>query len=155
MSNVLDKTMSLVCWKWVWVVYAATLAHSPGTQVELAITYLTDEQLEHMHKTEGSYNLMRLDNIALFLAESLSACRSAHLHHISSFVSTMAAKCSLQTYPCCSCLTFNTNIGSEVPSFIVGDPCHGGPQLVLHYQMYSVPVQTICGTVTTKECVSA
>jgi hypothetical protein len=31
----------------------ASLAPSPGTDVEVFVTFLTDKQLEHMHVTEG------------------------------------------------------------------------------------------------------
>lgn len=47
---------------------AATLQHVPGVSVEVSITWLTDEQLELMHGTEGrgaSYDYARLDGLEL------------------------------------------------------------------------------------------
>lgn len=49
---------------------AATLQHVPGASVEVAITWLTEEQLELMHGTEGrgaSYDYARLDGLDLSL----------------------------------------------------------------------------------------
>eukprot|EP00667_Euglena_gracilis_P012772 EG_transcript_13126 len=50
----------------------ATLQASPGTAVELFVTFLTDQQLEHMHSTEGGYNLLRLNAVDLRLGQSLA-----------------------------------------------------------------------------------
>jgi hypothetical protein len=50
----------------------ATLEASPGTAVELFVTYLTQDQLQHMHKTEGAYDLLRLNNIRLEEGHSLA-----------------------------------------------------------------------------------
>eukprot|EP00668_Euglena_longa_P016909 GGOE01021220.1.p1 GENE.GGOE01021220.1~~GGOE01021220.1.p1 ORF type:complete len:354 (+),score=87.53 GGOE01021220.1:141-1202(+) len=50
----------------------ATLQASPGSAVELFVTYLTDPQLERMHSTEGGYNLLRLNAIQLHVGQSLA-----------------------------------------------------------------------------------
>ena len=44
---------------------AATLEHSPGTVVEVAVTYLTPELLKRMDDTEGAYDFVRLTGITL------------------------------------------------------------------------------------------
>ena len=47
---------------------AATLQHSPGTRVELFITWLPEVLMERMHATEGRgafYDYVRLDGLAL------------------------------------------------------------------------------------------
>ena len=49
---------------------AATLQHSPGTAVTLMVTWLTPDQLDHMHGTEArgeNYAYARLDGLALTL----------------------------------------------------------------------------------------
>ncbi|KAI8468085.1 MAG: hypothetical protein J3K34DRAFT_479333 [Monoraphidium minutum] len=43
----------------------ATLEASPGTEVEVFITYLTPPLQQRMHETEGAYDLLRLDGIHL------------------------------------------------------------------------------------------
>lgn len=48
----------------------ATIQRSPGTVVEVGVTYLTDPQLELMHRSEGRgtyYDFVRLPNIRLDL----------------------------------------------------------------------------------------
>lgn len=52
----------------------ATIQYSPGTECEVAITYLTEEQLIHMHKTESvgtDYNYIKLLNIKVELDDSI------------------------------------------------------------------------------------
>ena len=61
----------------ILALFAATLEVSPGTAVELFVTFLAPDLLEHMHSTEGSYDLVRLSKIRLHLGSSLSAFRSA------------------------------------------------------------------------------
>lgn len=49
---------------------AATVQHSPGTRVELAINWLDDDQLEIMHGTESvgrHYHFARLDRLSMTL----------------------------------------------------------------------------------------
>jgi hypothetical protein len=49
---------------------AATLQHSPGTTVTLMVTWLTPDQLGHMHDTEArgeNYAYVRLDGLVLML----------------------------------------------------------------------------------------
>lgn len=74
----------------------ATIQYSPGTEAIVAVTYLTEEQLEHMHKTESvgeDYNYIRLFNIKLqlddkklenevFCYNSLHGCFYAEENHI-------------------------------------------------------------------------
>ncbi|KAK9808507.1 hypothetical protein WJX73_002957 [Symbiochloris irregularis] len=58
----------------------ATLQHSPGTSVEVALTYLTPPLLERMHATEGAYTVVRLTDIHLALGvtpQSLQQGKSA------------------------------------------------------------------------------
>lgn len=45
----------------------AVLARSPGTTVEVSVTWLTDRQLARMHATEGpsNYRFARIDGVAL------------------------------------------------------------------------------------------
>jgi hypothetical protein len=53
----------------------ATLQHSPGTIVNVFVTYLTHFQLERMHETEGvgrGYCFGKLANIKLILANNVS-----------------------------------------------------------------------------------
>lgn len=48
----------------------ATLAHAPGAEAEVFVTWLTDEQLERMHETEAvgtNYDYVRFDGIGLVL----------------------------------------------------------------------------------------
>jgi len=50
----------------------ATLAHAPGAQISIFITWLTDAQLEHMHQTEAvgvNYDYTRLHGIRLNLED--------------------------------------------------------------------------------------
>lgn len=49
---------------------SATLQHVPETSVEISVTWLTDDQLDLMHGTEGrgeSYDYVRLDGLDLSL----------------------------------------------------------------------------------------
>lgn len=49
---------------------AATLQHVPGARVEVSVTWLSDDQLPTMHKTEGrgfNYDYARLDGLSLAL----------------------------------------------------------------------------------------
>ena len=57
--------------------HAATLEHSPGTAVEIFVTYLTSTQLQRMHETEGAYFLVELRGLQLYLGTSLEAHRQA------------------------------------------------------------------------------
>eukprot|EP01025_Chloroclados_australasicus_P039045 TRINITY_DN4032_c0_g1_i1.p2 TRINITY_DN4032_c0_g1~~TRINITY_DN4032_c0_g1_i1.p2 ORF type:complete len:367 (-),score=19.22 TRINITY_DN4032_c0_g1_i1:243-1343(-) len=50
---------------------SATLEHSPGTLVEVFVTYLTPKLLQRMHETEGAYNLMEIDDVDLQLGTSI------------------------------------------------------------------------------------
>jgi hypothetical protein len=60
---------------------AATLAPSPGTRVEVALTWLTHVQLRHMHETEGqNYDFGRLLGAALAL-EGRRRTASPFLYH--------------------------------------------------------------------------
>lgn len=43
----------------------AMLQHCPGAEVELALNWLDEEQLELMHKTEGNYDFSQLEGIEL------------------------------------------------------------------------------------------
>ena len=54
---------------------AATLEESPGTAVQLSVTYLSQSLLEFMHATEGSYSLVRLRNINLHVGTNLQSFR--------------------------------------------------------------------------------
>eukprot|EP00798_Chlamydomonas_sp_ICE-L_P008293 gene8293-1564_t len=49
----------------------ATLEHSPGTKVEVFITYLNRELEERMHRTEGGYNLCQINSLKLHAGASL------------------------------------------------------------------------------------
>lgn len=64
-------------WSCVNTSFAATLDRSPGTAVQLSVTFLTPCLLQHMHSTEGSYNLLRLSNIRLHLGIDLDGFRSS------------------------------------------------------------------------------
>jgi hypothetical protein len=71
------------------VVYAAhitrygsiptTLQHVPGMRVHLAINWLTDDQLAAMHATEGNYDFVLLERIAL-KTEAGPALEAAHAY---------------------------------------------------------------------------
>ena len=56
---------------------AATLEYSPGTVVEIFVTFLTAPQLKRMHETEGAYFLTELRQVQLHLGLSLEAFRWA------------------------------------------------------------------------------
>lgn len=56
----------------------ATLEHSPGTAVQLHITFLHDAQLERMHATEGTYFLVELAGVTLHEACSITEPWPAH-----------------------------------------------------------------------------
>lgn len=56
---------------------AATLEHSPGTCVEVCLTYLTPPLLERMHATEGAYTVVRLHNISLAVGATPASLRQA------------------------------------------------------------------------------
>lgn len=58
---------------------AATLEYSPGTAVEIFVTFLTGPQLQRMHETEGAYFLTELKQVKLHLGLSLEAFRHATL----------------------------------------------------------------------------
>lgn len=49
----------------------ATLQYSPGTIVEVYVTYLTPEQMERMIETEGGYFVVRLKNVDLKIGLSV------------------------------------------------------------------------------------
>lgn len=53
----------------------ATLEHSPGTCVEVCLTYLTPPLLERMHATEGAYTVVRLHNISLAVGATPASLR--------------------------------------------------------------------------------
>lgn len=60
----------------------ATLAHAPGTQTDVFVTWLTDHQLERMHETEAvgvNYDYARLQGIGLVL-ENGSGYTQAHAY---------------------------------------------------------------------------
>ena len=59
----------------LYVCCAATLEHSPGTNVALFVTYLTPPLLERMHETEGAYNLCELHEVQLHLGLGLKDFR--------------------------------------------------------------------------------
>ncbi|MEH6402762.1 MAG: hypothetical protein V7750_05270 [Sneathiella sp.] len=62
----------------------ATLAHTEGTATDCHITWLTKQQLEHMHKTEAvgsNYKFSKLENIDLLCSEA------GHLTEAYSYVS--------------------------------------------------------------------
>ncbi len=61
------------------IVVAATLEYSPGTAVEIFVTFLTAPQLQRMHETEGAYFLTELRQVQLHLGLSLEAYRQAQL----------------------------------------------------------------------------
>ncbi|KAK9917227.1 hypothetical protein WJX75_002070 [Coccomyxa subellipsoidea] len=54
---------------------SATLEYSPGTAVEIFVTFLTAPQLKRMHETEGAYFLTELRQVQLHLGLSLEAFR--------------------------------------------------------------------------------
>ncbi|BDA46287.1 hypothetical protein COCOBI_08-3790 [Coccomyxa sp. Obi] len=54
---------------------SATLEYSPGTAVEIFVTFLTAPQLQRMHETEGAYFLTELRQVQLHLGLSLEAFR--------------------------------------------------------------------------------
>lgn len=59
----------------------ATLAHAPGVEADVFVTWLTDAQLERMHETEAlgqNYNYVRLNGINLRLGsgETLDAAHA-------------------------------------------------------------------------------
>ncbi len=52
----------------------ATIQYSPGTEIDVAVTYLTEDQLLHMHKTESvgkDYNYIKLLDIKLELDDQI------------------------------------------------------------------------------------
>lgn len=51
----------------------ATLEASPGTAVEVFLTYLTPRLEQRMHETEGAYLLVRLDGVELLEGVGLQA----------------------------------------------------------------------------------
>jgi len=55
---------------------AATLQVSRGTAVQASVTFLAPDALHHMHATEGSYNLLRLEQVSLHLCANLGTFRS-------------------------------------------------------------------------------
>ncbi|HEY9164065.1 MAG TPA: hypothetical protein VIN57_05600 [Magnetovibrio sp.] len=60
----------------------ATLAHAPGTVLDVFVTWLTDAQLERMHETEAvgvNYDFVRLSGIHL-LCDSGAALTTAHAY---------------------------------------------------------------------------
>ena len=57
----------------------ATLAHAPGTVVEVFVTYLTSALLDQMIETEGAYDLVKLRNIDLKTGLSLAQFQSVSL----------------------------------------------------------------------------
>lgn len=60
----------------------ATLAHAPGVEADVFVTWLTDDQLERMHETEAlgqNYNYVRLDGIDLRLNDG-ETLDSAHAY---------------------------------------------------------------------------
>ena len=59
----------------LYICCAATLEHSPGTNVALFVTYLTPPLLERMHATEGAYNLCELHEVQLHLGLGLEEFR--------------------------------------------------------------------------------
>ena len=54
---------------------AATVDSSPGTLVEVWLTYLQPELLLRMHATEGAYDLLQLQDVHLHVGSSLPAYR--------------------------------------------------------------------------------
>ena len=54
---------------------AATVHSSPGTLVEVWLTFLQPELLLRMHATEGAYDLLQLQDIDLHVGSSVPACR--------------------------------------------------------------------------------
>lgn len=60
----------------------ATLAHAPGTVLDVFVTWLTDAQLERMHATEAvgvNYDFVKLTGIHL-LCDSGAALTTAHAY---------------------------------------------------------------------------
>lgn len=60
----------------------ATLAHLPGAVADVFVTWLTDAQLEHMHKTEArgvNYDFAKLTGIQL-LCDSGAGLTAAHAY---------------------------------------------------------------------------
>ncbi|MBL4614402.1 MAG: hypothetical protein JKY27_05965 [Magnetovibrio sp.] len=60
----------------------ATLAHTPGTDADVFVTWLTDAQLERMHTTEAvgeNYDYARLNGISLVLEDG-SGYTQAHAY---------------------------------------------------------------------------
>jgi hypothetical protein len=57
----------------------ATLMSSPGTVVEVFITYLTKPLLKRMTDTEGAYDLVELKGVKLMEGVSLQDLRSRSL----------------------------------------------------------------------------
>jgi hypothetical protein len=57
----------------------AMLQRAPGTTVELAVTWLDDEQLEIMHATEGGYHYAEIGEIELVYDDGVAA-DSVHLY---------------------------------------------------------------------------
>lgn len=51
----------------------ATLTHTPGTAVEIYITYLTADLLERMHETEAAYDLVTLPPSSVVVGASADA----------------------------------------------------------------------------------
>lgn len=47
----------------------ATLQHSPGTEVDVRMLWVTDRELDALHPTEGNYRFGRLDGIELRLSD--------------------------------------------------------------------------------------
>jgi hypothetical protein len=78
-SAVLEEKLRLLCLsvKAKISVGVATLQVSKGTAVQLSVTFLAADVLHHMHATEGSYNLIRLDQVNLHLGADLGTFRSA------------------------------------------------------------------------------
>ncbi|MED5574173.1 MAG: hypothetical protein VX955_08550, partial [Pseudomonadota bacterium] len=57
----------------------AMLQRAPGTTVELAVTWLDDEQLEIMHATEGGYYYAEIEGVDLTYDDGTRA-DSVHLY---------------------------------------------------------------------------
>jgi hypothetical protein len=54
---------------------------SPGSAVEVFVTYLTPPLQQRMHETEGAYDLLRLDGVALLEGRALAAWTERDHHH--------------------------------------------------------------------------
>ena len=80
---------------------AATAAHSPGTLVEVWLTFLQPELLLRMHATEGAYDLLQLQDINLCAGSSVSAyrCTPHYGLHAMLFCSAHAVQFVLQPVP--------------------------------------------------------